>query len=71
MFELAEGEVNFEHIVACFKLLGAQFDGDKLYEEFASLRKIRTALNEEENRTDLKWVHFFKQCHRPELLKLL
>jgi hypothetical protein len=28
-------EVNFEQIAACFKLLGVQFDADKLYEEIA------------------------------------
>jgi hypothetical protein len=53
------------------KLLGVQFDGDKLYEEFATLQKIRATLNEEQNRKDLKWIHFFKQCRSPELSKLL
>jgi hypothetical protein len=37
-------EVNFDPIIACFKLLGVQFDGDKLYEEFASLHSEKNPI---------------------------
>jgi hypothetical protein len=64
-------EGNFEQIVIFLNLLGVQFDGDNLYEEFGSFKEIRIALNEEDNQTPLKWDIFFKQCRSPELLKLL
>jgi hypothetical protein len=70
-FDFKNSPFNFEQIAACFKLFGVQFDGDKLYEEFASLQEIPTALNEEENRTDLNWLIFLTQCYSLELLKLL
>jgi hypothetical protein len=64
-------EVTFEQLVASFKKLKVAFDGNQLYDEFATLRRVRPVLNEAENRSDLKWVNFFETYDSPQLLKLV
>jgi hypothetical protein len=68
---LQEEVTSFDQLVACFKKLKVAFDGDQLYEEFETLRRVRPVSNEAENRSDLKWVNFFEKCDSLQLLKLV
>jgi hypothetical protein len=40
-------KVTFDQLVACLRKLEVAFDGDQLFEEFATLRRVRPVLNEE------------------------
>nr|XP_014352746.1 PREDICTED: zinc finger protein 862-like [Latimeria chalumnae] len=61
---------SFDDIVTAVEASGVSVNGDELYNEFCSLRKVMPKLKGID-RVDMKWVEIFKNSDGPNLFKLV